>query len=102
MATDASVGAGNPQTLNYQIDGVGVTDPIGPEILTPAEKPFKKAGPNDPRYVYPGGTTTAKTFIVTQGQNVTPPPGSIIPPRFVTANAWYWYNGWLVREVPPM
>ena len=102
MATDASVGVGNPQTLNYQIDGIGVTDPIGPEILSPAEKAFKKAGPNDPRYVYPGGTTTAKTFIVTQGQNVTTPPGSIIPPQFVTANAWYWYNGWLVREVPPM
>jgi hypothetical protein len=96
-----STNGSNPISLDYRLDGKGITDPIGPEILKPSERPFKKAGPNDPNYVYPG-VRSPDAFVVTSGNNVPTPPGTVIPPNFVNANAWYWYNGWLVKEVPPL
>ncbi len=101
LATSDSVGIGNPVVLTYNLDGKGITDPIGPEILKPSERPFVKVGPNDPNYAYPG-VVSPDPFIVTSGQNVSVPTGSIITPTYVNANAWYWYNGWLVKEVPAL
>lgn len=84
--------------MGYWIKGDGVTDPIGPELLAPGEKPFKKdQGSNT--YTYPGGIQSASTFITVQGNNV-PVSGTIQNPPQVSANAWYWRQAWLSPTVP--
>lgn len=93
---------GPDKQLNYTIDGVGITDPVGPEIIDPSKKPFQKAGPNDPNYVYPGNLHSPRTFVVVPGNPGVTPPSSIQAPPQVDANAWYWYRNWLTQNVPPM
>ncbi len=89
-------------SLNYTIKGIGITDPIGPEIVNPATKPFKKVGPNDPNYAYPGNRLSPDTFIVVNGNEGVTPENRMFEPRFVDPNAWYWYNSWLVDVVPDL
>ncbi len=101
LATSGELGTEEPVSLSFIFEGKGITDPIGPEILKQSERPFSRVGPDDPNYVYPG-VVSPDPFIVTAGQDVSVPAGSIIAPNFVHANAWYWYDSWLVKEVPAL
>lgn len=99
LATAAGAGL---QSLNYSLKGTGITDPIGPELINPANKPFKKAGPGDPNYVYPGNRLSPGTFLVGSGDSGITPPQLLKEPPMVDPNAWYNYTSWLVTDVPNM
>lgn len=96
LAASADAPAGG---LDYVIRGESVTDPIGPELLPPGEKPFGKQQ-GQTNYNYPGGISSPNTFIVVPG-NVVSTPGSQTAPPQVDPNRWYWYANWLTPEVPP-
>lgn len=102
MVSMASTDTNLVSTLDYTIKGIGITDPIGPEIVNPATKPFKKVGPNDPNYAYPGNRVSPETFIVVNGNEGVTPTSRMFEPRFVDPNAWYWYTSWLVPVVPEL
>ena len=90
---------GNSQ-MAYSIDGFADTDPVGPELLAPIEKPFKKASPTSPDYVYPGDRLSPSTYLLVNGREVTPPPGSITINQYVDANGWYWTSDYLGPVAP--
>ncbi len=92
----------DPISINYALDGTGITDPVGPELLDPSKKPFKKAGPGDPNYVYPGNILSPNTYITVNGNPGTTPQNQMQQPPFVDPNAWYWYPQWLTPTVPFM
>ena len=87
-------------TLSYTLSGIGITDPIGPSLVKPANKPFKPVSPTDPTYVYPGGQLSLNKFLVVGGNTGITPTNLLREPNFVDANAWYWYTSWLTENVP--
>ena len=87
-------------TLSYTLSGIGITDPIGPSLVKPANKPFKPVSPTDPTYVYPGGQLSLNKFLVVGGNTGITPTNLLREPTFVDANAWYWYTSWLTENVP--
>ncbi len=88
-----------PTGLDYVIKGDNVTDPTGPEILPPGEKPFgKELG--ETNYTYPGGVSSPDPFLFVNGNLVNTGGTAAAPPK-VDANAWYWTQAWLQPTVPP-
>ena len=92
VRTGAVLGSGG---MVYSIDGFADTDPVGPELLAPIEKPFKKASPTSPDYVYPGDRLSPSTYLLVNGREFSPPPGSITVNPYVNANDWYWTSDYL-------
>ncbi len=86
--------AGNGFVLNYQIQGKNVSDPMGPELINPANMPFPHCSPTSPEFCYPGDIHTVDPFILVNGGDVTIPPGTPPPPPLDDLNLWYWYQNW--------
>jgi hypothetical protein len=80
--------------INYVIRGRNVTDPMGPELINPANLPFPHCKPASPEYCYPGDRHTTDPFILVNGGEVPVPPGSPPPPSLQDVNLWYWYQNW--------
>jgi hypothetical protein len=93
-------GAPTATSLSYVLKGIGITDPIGPELVNPSTKPFPRVRPGDPNYVYPGNVISPSTFVVVNSSATITPPSQLRPPPFVNSNAWYWYVPWLTSQVP--
>ncbi|MBL8892466.1 MAG: matrixin family metalloprotease [Planctomycetaceae bacterium] len=87
-------------SIDYVLKGVDVTDPIGPELIDPSKKPFKKI--DGTTYVYPGNRLSPNTYLVVEGAPGITPDQLLSPPPTVDANAWYWYENWLTKRVPIM
>lgn len=86
--------------LNYTLDGLRIDDPMGPEIIPPNERPFQKESPTSPNYVYPRNRLSPSTYLMVDGREINPPPGSVTPNPYVDANAWYWTPDYLAPPGP--
>lgn len=79
--------------ISYSVDGLGISDPTGPELVDPSENPFDRC-PNDPtQWCYPNDRHSSDPFIIVDGQETTPttPPTD---PDWMDSNQWYWTAGW--------
>jgi len=87
------------QSVKYSIFGKNHTDPMGPELLTPANQPFKKCDPLTNEFCYPGDRHTIDPFLIVIGNESMLPPGETTPPEFDNVNLWYWYQNWTDDQI---
>jgi hypothetical protein len=80
--------------LSYRIKGRNVTDPMGPELINPANLPFPHCTPTTPEFCYPGDIQSTNPFILVNEGGVAIPPGTPPPPSIDDLNMWYWYQNW--------
>jgi len=80
--------------LNYRIDGAGISDPIGPEIIDPLEDPFSPCDKSSSQFCYPNDRFSTDPFIVVEEDEVIL-PGTTQNPNWMDANSWYWETDWL-------
>ncbi len=79
--------------ISYSVDGLGISDPTGPELVDPSQNPFDRC-PNDPtQWCYPNDRHSSDPFIIVDGEETTPtnPPTD---PDWMDSNKWYWTAGW--------
>lgn len=101
ILTSLATATNAPQSsIDYVLKGVDVVDPIGPELIDPSKKPFKKV--DGTTYVYPGNRLSPNTYLVVDGSPGITPDRLLSTPPSVDANAWYWYESWLTKRVPVM
>ncbi len=73
--------------LTYQLTGIDVGDPQGPEFTDPTDSPFDQN--NDGTYKYPDDVVSIDTFVVVDGisSNQNNPPNDSPPTNLFK---WYW------------
>ena len=80
--------------VNYRIDGIGISDPTGPEVIDPGDDPFAPCDPMSSNFCYPNGNQSPDPYVFVDDDEITLPN----PPRDPTwqdANNWYWSTDWL-------
>ena len=80
--------------LKYSIEGIGISDPTGPELIDPADDPFPPCNQGSEEFCYPNNRHSTDPFILVDGQEITVPPatrGNLWP----NINTWYWSDDWL-------
>ncbi len=80
--------------LQYVIEGEGISDPTGPEVIDAADDPFAPCDKLSNEFCYPNGEMSADPFIIVDGEGFKPidPPSN---PLWEDANIWYWAIDWL-------
>ncbi len=94
IQVDLAGSAATAGTLAYTLQGKVLSDPIGPELINPANLPFPHCKPGSPEFCYPGDRQTTDPFLVVGGGEIGVPPGSTTPPPDQNVNLWYWYENW--------
>jgi hypothetical protein len=81
-------------TFSYRIDGRGISDPTGPEIIDASNDPFAPCDKLSNDFCYPNGHRSSDPFIFVDMEEVTPtnPPPD---PGWMDVNQWYWVDDWL-------
>ena len=81
--------------ITYNIVGLGVSDPTGPEVIDPSEDPFKPCDPQSTDFCYPNDRHSPDPFIMVDTDELTLPPDQPGDPIWQDANNWYWDPNWL-------
>ena len=80
--------------VSYQIDGLGVSDPIGPELVDPAQNPFQPCENDPTNWCYPNDRHSSDPFIIVDGNELPPPVNPPTDPGWMDSNEWYWLPNW--------
>jgi hypothetical protein len=83
-----------PSNFKYQIIGVGISEPTGPELIDPSEDPFAPCDETNNDFCYPNDRHSPEPFIFVEADEVQL-PGSIPNPIHQDPNDWYWSSNWL-------
>ena len=88
--------------LLYRVQGIGISNPQGPEIIDPTIQPFHFCEPGSNVYCYPNDIMTSNTFVWVGESTVVPPAPTAPTPPYVNPAIWYWaeYQYWGVTAVP--
>ena len=63
-------------TFSYQIFGIGISDPTGPEVIDPLEDPFSPCDKNSNDFCYPNDRHSPDPFIFVEEDEIDLPPSS--------------------------
>lgn len=85
---------GRSQQITYLIEGIGVSEPTGPEVIDPADDPFAPCDKSSSDFCYPNNNFSPDPFIFVDDDEVDITPNDP-PPTWVDANQWYWAVDWL-------
>jgi hypothetical protein len=80
--------------IDYRIDGIGISDPTGPEVIDPADDPFAPCDPMSSDFCYPNGHHSPNPYVFIDEDEITL-PNPIPGPVWQDANNWYWSTNWL-------
>ncbi len=85
---------GRSPQVAYLIEGVGVSEPTGPEVIDPADDPFGPCDKAGSDFCYPNDRFSPDPFIFVDNDEVDVVPNDP-PPTWVDSNDWYWVVDWL-------
>jgi hypothetical protein len=86
---------GSLMALSYHLEGIGLSDPTGPELVDPSEDPFPPCQKGSDDHCYPGDRMSPDPFIVVDVDEIELPPETPDDPGWVDPNLWYWATDWL-------
>ena len=80
--------------IAYRIEGEGLGDPTGPEVIDGSDDPFAPCDKVSDDFCYPNGQMSPDEFIFVDDDGFVPdnlPPD----PPWNDPNLWYWQTNWL-------
>ena len=80
--------------LDYRIDGLGISEPTGPQVIDPSDDPFSPCDKTSSNFCYPNDRHSPDPFIVVNEDEVVL-PGPPTNPNWMDSNRWYWTSNWL-------
>ncbi len=92
IKTEFVLAPGTPQqgfSLQFNLDGMTVTDTTGPELVNPATMPFPHCTPSPTVFCYPNDVHTDDPYLIVGGKAVSTTTEPITPP-LSDPNLVYW------------
>lgn len=80
--------------IQYIVEGDGISEPTGPEIIDAADDPFAPCDKISNDFCYPNDVMSSDPFIIANDDDFKPNKPIQIP-DWVNANLWYWLPDWL-------